>query len=150
MKINPSSAHASRNSPFSVTLAWVQVRPDKYQTTGSFAPSWCGGTKTEKVMLVPVSRLACLETPWTPSNHRFVETVSSVMAKELQRRRPRDHRAPLTIARRVTYTTRAKDSVVLSSGLGFRFCHMGGDRVPKRRCQAIIGFEPELPKARTD
>ena len=29
----------ARNSPFSVTLAWVQVSPDRYQTTGSLAPS---------------------------------------------------------------------------------------------------------------
>ena len=36
-KIRPSSAQAARYSPFSVTLAWVQVRPDRYQTTGSFA-----------------------------------------------------------------------------------------------------------------
>ena len=44
-----------RYSPFSVTLAWVQVRPDRYQTTGSFAPSAWGGTNTENVISVPVS-----------------------------------------------------------------------------------------------
>ena len=38
-KISPSSAQAARYSPFSVTLAWVQVRPDRYQTTGSFSPA---------------------------------------------------------------------------------------------------------------
>ena len=43
-KINPSAAQALRNSPFSVTLAWVQVRPERYQTTGSLAPPACGGT----------------------------------------------------------------------------------------------------------
>ena len=38
-RISPSSAQALRNSPFSVTLAWVQVRPERYQTTGSLAPA---------------------------------------------------------------------------------------------------------------
>ena len=39
-----------------MTLAWVQVRPDKYQTTGSFAPfSACGGRKIEKIMSVEVA-----------------------------------------------------------------------------------------------
>ena len=59
-KIKPSSAQALQNSPFSVTLACVQVRPERYQTTGSLTPFCYGGTKTEKVMPVPVSRLACL------------------------------------------------------------------------------------------
>jgi hypothetical protein len=37
-KIRPSSAQARRYSPLSVTLAWVQVRPDRYQTTGRPRP----------------------------------------------------------------------------------------------------------------
>jgi phosphoribosylcarboxyaminoimidazole (NCAIR) mutase len=40
----PASAQARRYSPLSMTLACVQVRPDRYQSTGSRAPSSCGGT----------------------------------------------------------------------------------------------------------
>jgi len=35
-----------------VTLAWVQVSPERYQTTGSFAPCLCGGTSIEKAIAV--------------------------------------------------------------------------------------------------
>jgi hypothetical protein len=55
----PCSAQAARNSPFSVTLAWVQVRPERYHSTGSFAPSAWLGTKTEKVIGVLVASLWC-------------------------------------------------------------------------------------------
>src|SRR4028119_2200028 len=76
-KMRPSSAQARRYSPLSVTLAWVQVRPERYQTTGQGAPSSaCGGTKTEKVMSVPVQRLACLTTCCVPPWARGMETVS--------------------------------------------------------------------------
>ena len=43
-----------RYSPLSITLAWVQVRPERYHSTGSFAPAACSGTKTAKVISVPV------------------------------------------------------------------------------------------------
>src|SRR6185437_820699 len=75
-----------RYSPFSVTLAWVQVSPDRYHTTGSLAPSACGGTNTEKVIAVLVSRLWCRYTPCTPPCDRFCETVSMAMMVRLRRR----------------------------------------------------------------
>ncbi|KQM87273.1 hypothetical protein ASE67_05975 [Sphingomonas sp. Leaf23] len=55
MKAMPCSAQAARNSPLSVTLAWVQVRPERYQSTGARCPSFSGGTNTENVMVVPVA-----------------------------------------------------------------------------------------------
>jgi len=33
-------------------LAWVQVSPERYQTTGSFVPCLCGGTSIEKAIAV--------------------------------------------------------------------------------------------------
>src|SRR3546814_5679471 len=54
-KTTPCAAQAARYSPFSVTLAWVQVSPDRYQSTGNRAPSSCAGTNTAKVMSVPVA-----------------------------------------------------------------------------------------------
>ena len=51
MNATPASAQAARNSPFSVTLAWVQVRPDRYQMSGTGSPfSGWGGMNNEKVM----------------------------------------------------------------------------------------------------
>src|SRR5438270_9429714 len=80
-KIRPSSAHALRNSPFSVTFAWVQVRPDRYQTTGSFAPSSaCGGRKIEKVMSVDVAVEAWRTTSCRPPCDLFSETISRLTA----------------------------------------------------------------------
>src|SRR3546814_20216917 len=64
-KIRPRSAHARRYSPFSVTFAWVQVSPERYQTTGRLLPGAWTGTKTENVISVPVLVEACLSTLWT-------------------------------------------------------------------------------------
>ena len=38
-KMIPCRVQAARNSPFSMTFAWVQVRPERYHSTGSFAPA---------------------------------------------------------------------------------------------------------------
>jgi len=51
----PASAQAARNSPFSVTLAWVQVSPDRYHSTGNFAPASWSGTNAENTMSVVVA-----------------------------------------------------------------------------------------------
>ena len=75
-KIMPSSARALRNSPFSVTLAWVQVSPDRYQTTGYFVSLRRGGTNTENVVAVRVSKLSCLYTPCIPRCDRASDGVS--------------------------------------------------------------------------
>ena len=73
-KISPCSAQAARYSPFSVTLAWVQVRPDRYQTTGSFAAARLRGRKIENAISVPVAAEACLTTscrpPWDLTSGR--------------------------------------------------------------------------------
>src|SRR3546814_17403333 len=53
-KIRPRSAHARRYSPFSVTFAWVQVSPERYQTTGRLLPGAWTGTKKANVISVPV------------------------------------------------------------------------------------------------
>ena len=50
----PASAQAARYSPFSVTLAWVQVSPDKYHSNG-IGPSTPPGTNAEKIMSVLVA-----------------------------------------------------------------------------------------------
>src|SRR5260221_2601555 len=81
MKINPCSAQAARYSPFSVTLAWAQVSPDKYQTTGSFPPrSACGGRKIDQVMSVEVAVDAWRTTSCRPPCDLVSETTSSVTA----------------------------------------------------------------------
>src|SRR5438552_2427754 len=49
--MRPCSAQAARYSPFSVTVAGVQVRPDRYETMGSRARfSACAGRKIERRM----------------------------------------------------------------------------------------------------
>ena len=56
MKIIPALAQAARYSPFSVTLAWVQVSPDRYHSTGNGSPrSTCGGMNRLKVMSLCVT-----------------------------------------------------------------------------------------------
>src|SRR5260370_29428667 len=85
MKIRPSSAQAARYSPFSVTLAWVQVRPDRYQTTGSLpAPAW-GGRKIEKVMLVEVA-----DEAWRTTSCRPPCDLASLTISRLTRPSARD------------------------------------------------------------
>src|SRR5262245_49408715 len=76
-KIRPSSAQAARYSPFSVTLACVQVRPDKYQTTGSFpiCPA-CGGRNTEKAISHRQALDSCFTTSCRPPWDLFSETTS--------------------------------------------------------------------------
>src|SRR6476469_6792191 len=81
MKISPCSAQAARYSPFSVTLAWVQVRPDKYQTIVSFPPlAACGGRKIEKTMSVDVAADAWRTTSCRPPCDLFSETISRLTA----------------------------------------------------------------------
>ena len=59
-----------------MTLAWVQVSPDRYHSTGTGPFSACGGTKTAKVIGQPVVFASCRYTPWTPPWERAFETVS--------------------------------------------------------------------------
>src|SRR5690606_12780216 len=92
-------AHAARNSPFSVTLACVQVSPERYQTTGSFAPSACGGTNTEKTMSVADATERCLYTPCTPPWERLVDRDSSVAISAGSFRRSKDDDAADALAR---------------------------------------------------
>jgi hypothetical protein len=76
-KISPCCAQAARYSPFSVTLECVQVRPDRYQTTGKFAPSSaCGGRKIEKVMPVAVALDAWRITSCRPPCDLFSLRIS--------------------------------------------------------------------------
>src|SRR4051812_19908763 len=81
--MRPWSAQAARYSPFSVTLALVQVRPDRYQTIGSLPPpsAW-GGRKIEKVMSVDVAADAWRTTSWRPPCDFVSETTSNFTAPD--------------------------------------------------------------------
>src|SRR5690242_7577968 len=78
--MSPCSAQVARYSPFSVTLACVQVRPDRYQTIGSFTPlsAW-GGRKIENVMSVEVALDACFTTSCRPPCDLLSETISTLI-----------------------------------------------------------------------
>src|SRR3954453_22611704 len=81
--MRPCSAHAARYSPFSVTFAWVQVSPDRYQRTGSFAPlSACGGRKMERVMSVEVAAGAG-GTPSSPPPCDMLSEMMSILDRDL-------------------------------------------------------------------
>src|SRR5512140_1717257 len=107
-------------------------------------------------MAVPVSRLVCLYTPWTPSNERFVETVSIAMGSLLQRQQAgrtikvRRRRSNMTLARRGSLYHQPGSAGFARSGRLLRFGHVGGDGIHQRRRQAVIGFEPELLETRPD
>ncbi len=73
--IRPSSAAARRYSPLSITLAWVQVRPERYQSTGQGPSAACGGTNTAKVISHPVVAASWEHTNCVPPCDLAVEIV---------------------------------------------------------------------------
>ena len=68
-----------RYSPFSMTLAWVQVRPERYQSTGQGRSVACGGRKTAKVISVPQTCDSCEKTPCIPPKAVFSEMMFIVI-----------------------------------------------------------------------
>ncbi|MNE99421.1 hypothetical protein D3C80_1980990 [compost metagenome] len=73
--ISPSSAAMRRYSPFSMTLAWVQVRPDRYHSTGRRSVIAWGGTNTAKVISHWVVCESWENTPCMPPNAVFWERI---------------------------------------------------------------------------
>src|SRR5688572_30740069 len=64
--IRPSSAAMRRYSPFSMTLACVQVSPERYQRTGQGSLMAFGGAKTAKVISHLQASDSCAYTPCMP------------------------------------------------------------------------------------
>src|SRR3546814_5866622 len=95
-KIRPRSAHARRYSPFSVTFAWVQVSPERYQTTGRLLPGAWTGTKTENVISVPGSEEHTSE----------LQSLMRISYAVFCLKKNKQHNIRRTLSNRLTYTHR--------------------------------------------